>query len=124
MHAHAHTQTNKKKRKGATASGEYLASGSRDKTIKLWHVPTQQCIATLVGHDNWVRSIFFHPNGKHLISTSDDKSIRIWDLQEQRTIKTLSDAHSHFVACSAFTAKAARMATGSVDKSVKVWSCR
>ena len=35
--------------------GPFLASGSRDKSIRVWDVSSGQCLFTLVGHDNWVR---------------------------------------------------------------------
>ena len=53
---------------------DYLASGSRDKTIKLWEVRNGRCVLTLTGHDNWVTDLLFHPNGKFLLSVSDDKA--------------------------------------------------
>ncbi|KAL3170134.1 hypothetical protein MRX96_015191 [Rhipicephalus microplus] len=43
-------------------TGFFLASGSRDKTIKLWD---------------------FYPGGKYLLSCSDDKSLRLWELAHQ-----------------------------------------
>ena len=49
-----------------------------------------------VGHDNWVRSLKFHPGGKFIVSASDDKTLRIWDVKNKRNSKTL-EAHSHFV---------------------------
>jgi len=82
-----------------TSSAEFMATGSRDKTIKLWDA-RGQCIKTLVGHDNWVRAVVFHPGGKYLISVSDDKSLRAWDLsQEGKCVKVLSDSHEHFISC-------------------------
>jgi platelet-activating factor acetylhydrolase IB subunit alpha len=81
-------------------SSVFAATGSRDKTIKLWNVETGVCIATLNGHDNWVRALVFHPDGKYLLSSSDDKSIKIWDLdQGPRCSRTIEDAHGHFVSC-------------------------
>uniref|UniRef100_A0A093V223 Nuclear distribution protein nudF n=1 Tax=Talaromyces marneffei PM1 TaxID=1077442 RepID=A0A093V223_TALMA len=78
---------------------EFTATGSRDKTIKVWD-RRGSCLMTLVGHDNWVRAIVFHPGGKYLLSASDDKSIRCWDLsQDGKCVKTLSDAHGRFVTC-------------------------
>lgn len=53
------------------------------------------CLFSLVGHDNWVRGVVFHPGGKYLISASDDRTIRVWDLRNKRCTKTLY-AHSHF----------------------------
>lgn len=49
----------------------------------------------LVGHDNWVRGLTFHPSGKFLLSVSDDKTLRVWDLTNKRCLKVL-EAHSHF----------------------------
>ncbi|MDB9540704.1 trypsin-like peptidase domain-containing protein, partial [Anabaenopsis arnoldii] len=42
------------------------ASGSWDKTIKLWDVATGRSIATLTGHSNVVNSVAFSPDGKTL----------------------------------------------------------
>lgn len=76
---------------------DYLASGCRDKTIKIWEVRNERCILTLIGHDNWVTDLVFHPNGKYLLSVSDDYSIRIWDLNNGRCFRKLLNAHSRFI---------------------------
>jgi platelet-activating factor acetylhydrolase IB subunit alpha len=78
----------------ASAPGQFVATGSRDKTIKLWD-SAGQCLRTLVGHDNWIRGLAFSPNGKFLLSVSDDKTMRVWDLKMGRCAKTI-DAHTHF----------------------------
>ncbi|KAL6080659.1 Lissencephaly-1 [Balamuthia mandrillaris] len=112
--------------RGATkpTSAQYIASGSRDKLIKIWEVATGQEVMTLIGHDNWVRALQFHPNGKYLISVSDDKSIRVWDLLQQRCIKTIYEAHPHFVACMDYNKRSAVLATGGVDDTIKIWETR
>lgn len=101
----------------------YIASGSRDKSIKIWDLATGRCVATFVGHDNWIRGLRFHPNGKFLVSVSDDKSIRIWDIAQGRAIKTIQDAHPHFISCLDFCVNNPHVATGSVDDTVKIWKC-
>jgi len=104
-------------------SGPYLISGSRDKTIKMWDVSIGVCLFTLVGHDNWVRGLVFHPGGKFILSASDDKTLRVWDIANRRNNKTL-EAHQHFVTSLDFHKSAPFVVTGSVDQTVKVWECR
>ncbi|ROT38305.1 nuclear distribution protein nudF [Sodiomyces alkalinus F11] len=83
----------------ASSAAEFMATGGRDKTIKLWDA-RGNCVKTLVGHDNWVRALVFHPGGKYLLSASDDYTVRCWDLtQDGRCVKTLSGVHGHFVSC-------------------------
>lgn len=78
---------------------EFMATGSRDKTIKLWD-SRGSCIKTLIGHDNCVRALAFHPCGKYLLSVSDDKSLQCWDLtQDGKCVRTLANRHDHFTSC-------------------------
>jgi len=107
----------------SASSGPFLASGSRDKTIKVWDVSTGSCLFTLVGHDNWIRSLSWHPGGKFLVSASDDKSLRVWDVAHKRCTKRL-DAHTHFVTSVDFHRSSPFVISGSVDQTVKVWECR
>eukprot|EP00736_Rhodelphis_marinus_P007648 Rmarinus@m.9455 len=102
----------------------YVASGSRDKTIRIWESSTGACVCVLEGHNNWVRGLKAHPAGKFLLSVSDDKSMRVWDLSKQRCLRTYADAHDHFVSCIDFNAVDAHVVTGGVDKSVRVWASR
>lgn len=96
-YAHLATLAGLKKPPDAKSSAEFIATGSRDKTIKLWDA-RGTLLKTLIGHDNWVRGLLFHPGGKYLLSCGDDKTIRCWDLtQEGKCVKTLEEAHGHFV---------------------------
>jgi len=48
--------------------GKTLASGSKDKTVKLWDVATGKEVVTLKGHTDPVLSVAFGPDGKTLAS--------------------------------------------------------
>ena len=65
--------------------GTVLASGSGDRTVKLWHVATGQPIATFEGHKDWVHSVAFLPYGTTLASGSEDGTALIWDVSEYVT---------------------------------------
>ncbi|VIO92162.1 platelet-activating factor acetylhydrolase IB alpha subunit, putative [Brugia malayi] len=103
--------------------GPILVSGSRDKTIKFFDINAGCCLFTLIGHDNWVRGLRFHPAGKYLLSVADDKTLRVWAIAQKRCAKTL-DAHKHFVSSLDFHPSLPYVVTSSVDMTIKVWECR
>ncbi|KAH7889543.1 WD40-repeat-containing domain protein [Phlebopus sp. FC_14] len=94
--------------------GSYVATGSRDKTIKLWDTQSGQMLKNLAGHDNWVRALVFHPSGKLLLSASDDKTIRVWELSTGRCMKTV-EAHTHFVATIAWGRQKVSLGSGKAN---------
>lgn len=102
----------------------YLVSGGRDKTVKLWDAVTGQCLSTFSDHDNWVRSVCFHPSGQYILSVSDDRSMRVFDIARARCVRTIADAHSQFVTALTQHVVLPYVATGSVDREIKVWECR
>ncbi|KAJ1957293.1 Lissencephaly-1 [Dipsacomyces acuminosporus] len=108
---------------GEVGHGQFVVSGSRDKTLRLWDTTSGQLLHTFVGHDDWVRDFVFHPSGKLLISVSDDKSMRVWDLTTGRCSKNI-EASSHFTTCIDFSIVSPLVATGSVDTNVSLWECR
>jgi len=58
--------------------GSTLASGSVDRTVRLWDVSAHVCIATLVGHTEVVAALAVTNDGR-LASASHDDSVRLWD---------------------------------------------
>jgi platelet-activating factor acetylhydrolase IB subunit alpha len=73
-----------KKPPPTTNTTAYAATGSRDKTVWLWDTATGVCFATLVGHENWVNGVVFHPGGRYVLSVGDDKTVRCWWCWEGR----------------------------------------
>jgi WD40 repeat protein len=62
--------------------GKHIASGSGDKTVRIWDVETGEMVQEpLQGHGDSVGSVCFSPDGKHIASGSGDKTVRIWDVE-------------------------------------------
>jgi tetratricopeptide (TPR) repeat protein/DNA-binding beta-propeller fold protein YncE len=101
--------------------GKHLASGSSDKTIKLWSITDGNLIKTLEGHSNGVMSVAFSPDGKYIASGSSDKTIKLWSIPAGNLIKTL-EGHSNGVMSVAFSPDGKYIASGSSDKTIKLWS--
>jgi len=65
-----------------------VASGSWDKTIRIWNVKTGVCEKTLEGHTNSVYSVAFSPDGATVcVWYHGDKTIRIWECQYWRMLQ-------------------------------------
>src|SRR6476469_2368508 len=74
--------------------GRTLASGSFDKTIKLWNLGTGRLIHTLNGHSERVLCVAISHNGMTLASGSVDKTIKLWNLGTGKLIRTLGSLFS------------------------------
>ena len=59
--------------------GRRLASGSFDRTVKLWDTATGEERLTLRGHGAAVYRVAFSPDGRRLASASHDATLKLWD---------------------------------------------
>ncbi len=57
-----------------------IASGSADKTVKLWHAITGDALGSLTGHTDRISGLAFSPDGKTLASGSHDRTVKLWDV--------------------------------------------
>lgn len=63
-------------------TGTLIATGSADKTIRVWDIMKGYCTHNFTGHNDLIRNVLFQRLGKELVlfTTSDDTTIRCYDL--------------------------------------------
>jgi hypothetical protein len=107
--------------------GALLASGSVDKTIKLWSLPSGDLMATLIGHQDRILSLAISPDATLLASGSGDKTVRLWSLPDGRLLKTVQ-GHQDRVNCVAITPDPLKgrggglLISASADGTIRLWS--
>lgn len=109
--------------------GQILASASYDRTIRVWDVRTEHAIATLTGHTSAVMAVAFHPGGTILASggasasvdyPGHDRTVRLWDVRTMSPVITLGRHHGT-VSGVAFHPDGTHLASGSFDRTVRLW---
>ncbi|MGW0751357.1 nSTAND1 domain-containing NTPase, partial [Streptomyces sp. NPDC002587] len=100
--------------------GRTLATGSNDKTVRLWDVATGKTRRTLTGHTDWVNAVTFSPDGKTVATASGDKTARLWDVATGKTRTTLT-GHTDSLLGVTFSPDGKTLATASTDTTARLW---
>jgi len=101
---------------------QYLVSGSRDKSLKIWDLETRRCLRTLSKHRGSVLCLQFDsdPEEDIVVSGSSDSDIIIWRFSTGEEIQTLRHAHKESVLNVKFDGRI--LVTCSKDKTIKIFN--
>lgn len=100
-----------------------IASGGRDKTIRLWDVraSSAKCIHTFKGHTGWVHAVALSSSHTPtLISCAGDKTVRVWDLVGMKE-RAVFRGHEYRVWDVAVARRGRFVVSGSTDATVRAW---
>ena len=100
--------------------GALIASGSRDRSIKIWRVKDGSLIRELEGHTYSVLSVAFSSDGELLASGSTDRTVGIWRVRDGKLLQTLQ-GHSEWVMAVVFSPNKELIASGSRDNIINIW---
>lgn len=103
-------------------NGRLIASGSGDRTVRLWDIETnQQVILLLI--DDGVTAVAISSDNRYVAAGSLDKSVRVWDVSTGFLVQRLEGEFGHIdsVYSVAFAPNGNTLVSGSLDKTIKIW---
>ncbi len=100
--------------------GGLLATGSIDRTVKLWDAATGELAATLRGHTEAVSAVVFLPGDLLLASAGFDATVRLWDLFEEKLRDTFPAA-AGFLTSLAVAPDGSALAAGTDLPRIELW---
>ncbi|XP_068335753.1 WD40 repeat-containing protein HOS15-like isoform X3 [Pyrus communis] len=113
-------------------TGSLLASCSDDSTAKIWSMKQEKYVHDLREHSKEIYTIRWSPTGPGtnnpnqqlvLASASFDSFVKLWDVEQGKLLCSL-DGHREPVYSVAFSPNGEYLASGSLDKSMHIWSLK
>jgi eukaryotic-like serine/threonine-protein kinase len=103
--------------------GSRLASAGRDRTARVWEVPSGRPVCVCSGHANDVNWADFSPDQSLLATASEDHTIKIWDAATGKERFTLQ-GHGSEVVCALFDPTGTMLASGDDRGILKLWDLK
>ncbi|KAM9394310.1 transducin beta-like protein 3 [Pholidichthys leucotaenia] len=103
-----------------------LASGSQDRTAKLWSLTGEGTVGLLGvfrGHRRSVWAVCFSPIDQVLATSSADGTTKLWTLQDFSCLKTF-EGHDASVLKVIFVSRGTQLLTSGSDGLVKLWTIK
>jgi WD40 repeat protein len=112
-----------------SGDGLYVASASRDRTVKVWEVATGKEVASLKGSPENVKGVVFLEGSAKVASSTGkwnkekktwEGEIKIWDVKAGKQIGSLK-GHAETIEGLALSRDGKYLASASEDQTVKIW---
>lgn len=100
---------------------QYLATGSDDKTARIWNLTMdlETSEPVRIRHEGPVNAVSFSNDGNYLATGSADKTTKVWDIEAGEELDLI--LHDDAVTDVSFGNNDRYLATGSADNTARVW---
>ncbi|XP_029433433.1 transducin beta-like protein 3 isoform X2 [Rhinatrema bivittatum] len=100
-----------------------VATGSQDRTAKLWAVEDCSLLGVFRGHIRGIWCVQFSPMDQVLASSSADGTLKLWGLQDFSCLKTF-EGHDASVLKVVFVSRGTQLLTSGSDGLLKLWTIK
>jgi WD40 repeat protein len=98
-----------------------LATGSADKFVKTFEMPSGKFLKSFEGHTHHVLGVGWKADGKLLASAGADNVVKVWDFEKGEQVRTIT-GHGKQVTRLLFIGKTDQFVTCSGDQTVRFWN--
>lgn len=102
---------------------KFIATGSQDKTAKLWKADTLSLVGVMRGHKRGIWCVQFSPVDQCIATSSSDGYIKIWSLTDFSCVKTF-EGHDSSVLQVQFLTRGMQLMTCGSDGLLKLWTIK
>ncbi|KFB39541.1 hypothetical protein ZHAS_00006885 [Anopheles sinensis] len=100
-----------------------VATGSQDKTAKLWDVSNLAVVGVFRGHRRGIWAVRFSPVDQILLTNAADCCIKLWSLTDMTCLKSL-EGHDSSVLRVEFLSNGMQLLSAGADGLLKLWSIK
>jgi len=100
--------------------GKLLATGSDDKTIKLWSIESGREIRSFSDHESDVLDVTFSPDGNYIASAGRDLTFKVWDVTTGELLQSHRD-NDRGISSVRFSPDGRFLIITAADRQVKLW---
>jgi WD40 repeat protein len=107
--------------------GQWVASAGEDRTVRVWWATGRQDVAVLRGHTGRVVEVEFAPDGRqlaartrHSVFESAGNAVQVWGVDPWSALPVLR-GHTGTIYSVAYSPDGRWLASGSWDRTVRIW---
>ncbi len=103
--------------------GQYIASGSNDKTVHIWNAYTYELVFKYHGPFLYIDSVAWSPDSQRIAVGGWGEAVQAWDVQDGNHLLTFKKVASASQSV-AWSSEGTRIASGGFDEAVYLWDAK
>eukprot|EP01138_Halocafeteria_seosinensis_P012528 gb/GECG01012801.1/.p1 GENE.gb/GECG01012801.1/~~gb/GECG01012801.1/.p1 ORF type:complete len:543 (+),score=82.30 gb/GECG01012801.1/:1-1629(+) len=104
-----------------SADNKYIASGGRDRVVRIWDPRHHQEVDSFVGHRHDITGMEFQRNSTTLFTSSLDRTLKIWSVAEGAYVDTLFGHQTGVHAVDSVPSGKERALSVGLDRTARLW---